>query len=284
MECIVKWEPAAVFGGIPLAVECDGDDPVRASTAEVAQRAAVIHGLRATIGAASEASTEADHLQFGIGELDDRLAGGGLSRAALHEFSSSVPALAEDAATTLFVAGLAARLAAEGRSVLWALTRFDLYAPGLEQAGLGPDKVVFVEARDDRELLAAMEDGLRSGALAAVVGEARRVDMTATRRLQLAAAEGSTPALVYRRWRKAAGSPLDAPSSATTRWNIGCAPSQALGVPGVGRPRWSVELARQRNGNPFKLILEGCDAQGRLALPAASRRRAAASATTAIAA
>ena len=41
-----------------------------------------------------------------------------------------------------------------------------------------------------------MEDGLRHGALAAVVGEVQRADMVATRRLQLAAMSGNTPALL----------------------------------------------------------------------------------------
>ncbi|MEL0212409.1 MAG: protein ImuA, partial [Novosphingobium sp.] len=44
--------------------------------------------------------------------------------------------------------------------------------------------------------------------------------------------------------------------------------------PGVGRPRWSVELVRQRNGKPFSLELDACDDQGRLALPAPARHRA----------
>ncbi|CAA9504743.1 MAG: Error-prone repair protein ImuA [uncultured Sphingomonadaceae bacterium] len=37
-----------------------------------------------------------------------------------------------------------------------------------------------------------------------------------------------------------------------------------------------VELARQRNGNPFPLTLEACDDQGRLALPADAADRGAA--------
>jgi protein ImuA len=44
-------------------------------------------------------------------------------------------------------------------------------------------------------------------------------------------------------------------------------------VRGVGRPRWRVELARQRGGSPFHLIMEGNDAEGRLALPAEPRHR-----------
>jgi len=248
-----------------------------AATSELIER------LRASVSTA-DAGSAAPCLPFGIDEIDARLAGGGLSTGALHEVTSATPELAEDAAATLFIAGIGARLAERGSSVLWVVTRFDLYSPGLEQAGLGPDRVMFVEARDDREALAVMEDGLRGRCLAAVVGEVRRADMTATRRLQLAAAEGATPALLYRRWRKSGSPPLEAPSSATTRWSIGCAPSAALGIPGVGRARWTVELARQRNGVPFSLTLEGCDAQGRLAPPSAPRHRAVAAGATHLAA
>jgi protein ImuA len=59
-----------------------------------------------------------------------------------------------------------------------------------------------------------------------------------------------------------------------TRWRIGCVESERLPHPGVGRSRWSVELVRQRAGNPFTLELEACDEQGRLALPAAAPDRA----------
>lgn len=212
-------------------------------------------------------------LPFGIDEVDRRLADGGLAMGALHEIAPSAPALAEEAAATLFAAGIATR--ASSGPVLWALSRFDLYAPGLEQAGLPPERLLFAQARNDRELLAVMEDALRHRGLAAVVGEVRCVDMTASRRLQLAAADGQTPALLLRRWRKRELCPLSAPSAATTRWRIGCVPSAPLGVPGVGRPRWTVELVRQRNGNPFSIVLEGCDAQGRLAVSAAVSDRAA---------
>lgn len=222
-------------------------------------------------------------IPFGIEEIDGRLADGGIARGALHEITASAPTLAEDVAATLFLAGIATR-AAPAAPVLWALTKFDLYAPGVEQAGLGPDRLLFAQGRDDRELLAVMEDALRHGGLGAVVGELRRADMTATRRLQLAAADAGVPALLLRRWRKLGTTPLDEPSAATTRWRIGCAPSAPLDLPGVGRARWTVELARQRNGNPFTFILEGCDAQGRLGFPAPAVDRTAAAGIRAYAA
>lgn len=215
-------------------------------------------------------------LGFSLPELDARLADGGLNGAALHEIAAATASLGDDAAATLFAAGIAARFGKPGYNILWALTRFDLYAPGLEQAGLKPAQLLYAQGRTDKEVLALAEDGLRDGALACVVAEVRAADQISTRRLQLAAADGGTPVLLYRRHRKPGRCPLAEPSAAMTRWRIGCAASAPLPWPGVGRGCWSVELVRQRGGNPFSLLLEACDDQGRLALPAAAADRAAA--------
>ena len=180
------------------------------------------------------------------------------------------PGLSDDAAVTLFIAGIAARLPG---TVLWTLARRDLFAPGLMQAGLPPDRVLYAEARNDEEVLAVMEEGLRHGGLAAVVGEVARVSMASTRRLQLAAEEGGTTALMLKRWRKAEEDPLGQPSAAMTRWRIACSPSAELPVEGIGRARWRLTLARQRGGEPFEILVEATDAEGRLALPAEPRDR-----------
>lgn len=217
-------------------------------------------------------------LPFGIPMLDDRLAFGGLDGAGLHEIAAVSSRWGDDAAATLFAAGIAARFASPGFTVLWALSRFDLYAPGLEQVGLGPSQVLYAQGQKDQEVLAIAEDGLRDGSLACVIAEVRSADMTATRRLQLAASDGKTPMLLYRRHRARDQCPLTQNSSAMTRWRIGCLPSLPLPHPGVGRSRWSVELVRQRGGNPFSLDLDACDDKGRLAHPSLSvdRTRAAA--------
>ncbi|MFC3431853.1 MULTISPECIES: ImuA family protein [Sphingobium] len=154
------------------------------------------------------------------------------------------------------------------------MTRFDLYAPGLEQIGLSPDKILYAQGRKDSDVLALAEDGLRDGSLACVVAEVKAADQTATRRLQLAACDGKTPMLLFRRHRSRERCPLSGLSSAMTRWRIGAAPSSPLPHAGLGRPRWSVELVRQRNSNPFSIELEACDDTGRLALPAAAPDRA----------
>jgi protein ImuA len=214
-------------------------------------------------------------LPFGIREVDERLAGGGLAWG-LHEAAPATCAPSDEAAATLFLAALAARFAiarGAGGQVLWALTRRDLFAPGLAQAGLTPDRLLYAECRNDEEVLAVMEESVRHGSLAAMVGEVGRLPMASARRLQLAAEEGGGAALMLRRWRKVGSDPLEALSPALTRWRIGCARSAALPHEGIGRARWQVALARQRGGPPHSWILEAPDAEARLALAARSGDR-----------
>ena len=234
--------------------------------------------LRAEVRAIESACAERtrDCLPFGIESIDARVAGGGMAVAALHEITGTTPGLGDDAAATLFLAGIAARLVGAKGNILWAFSRRDLFAPGLAQAGLVPDRVIYAECGRDEDVLAVMEEGLRHRGLAAVVGEIGRVQMASTRRLQLAAEEGGTTALMLKRWRKSGEDPLALPSAAVTRWRIAAAPSSPLPVEGIGRPRWHLSLARQRGGEPHDWIMESCDAKGRLALPAELRDRPAA--------
>ncbi|MDB5673269.1 MAG: protein ImuA, partial [Sphingomonas bacterium] len=204
-------------------------------------------------------------LPFNIAGVDDRIATGGLRLDALHEVAPGSPGMGDDAAATLFTAGVAAR--AWG-PVLWVVRRRDLFAPGLYQAGLSPERLLYAEANDDAELLALMEEGLRHRGLGAVIGEVKRASMANTRRLQLAAEGGRTIGLLMKRHAREGGDPLAVPSAAVTRWRIAAAPSTPLPVAGIGRPRWRVELARQRGGEPHQWTLEACDETGRLALPA----------------
>ena len=213
-------------------------------------------------------------LPFGVHVIDSRLGAGGLRAGALHEATAQSAALVDDAATTLFLAGIAAREAANtGGPVLWASCRADLYAPALEQAGLASANVIYAQPQDDAALLAVIEDAVRDGTPSAIIAEASKV--VATRRLQLVAAEADMPVLLLRRRRGRDQDPFSEPSAAWTRWRIGSAPSARLQVAGVGRARWSVELARQRGGASFSLIVEGSDETGRLAVPAELGHRAA---------
>jgi protein ImuA len=204
-------------------------------------------------------------LAFDVAALDDQLADGGLRLDALHEVSSRSSGWGDDAAAVLFVAGIAARTTG---TVLWVVRSRDLFAPGLFQAGLDASRVVYAEARDDAELLALVEDGLRHRGLGAVIGEARRVHMAQARRLQLVAEGSGTVAMLLRRPTRGGADPLEMPSAAVTRWRVAHAPSTPVPWEGLGRACWRIECVRQRGGDAFELMVEGSDEAGRLALPA----------------
>lgn len=226
---------------------------------------AVLKQLRETLsGLETGGFRRRPALPFGVAAIDSRLADGGLRLDALHEVAAGTRDMADDCAATLFLAGIAAR--AWG-PVLWGVRRRDLFAPGLAQSGLDHKRLIYAEAKDDAELLAIMEEGLRHRGLGAVIGEAKRADMTATRRLQLAAEGGRTIALLLKRAAREGSDPIAMPSAAVTRWRVTCAPSAPLPVEGIGRPRWRLELARQKGGEGFETIVEACDATGRCALP-----------------
>ncbi|MFG1428811.1 ImuA family protein [Roseixanthobacter glucoisosaccharinicivorans] len=204
-------------------------------------------------------------LPFGLAAIDGVLSEGGLVRGALHEIAGGGNGAVDGSAAALFAAGVAAR---SGGQVLWCMTRPDLFAPALAQAGLAPGRVIYVECGDEKSLLACFEEGLRHSGLGAVVGETARLSMTASRRLQLAAESSGVIGLAVRRWRRQAeAGDFGMPTAATTRWRVSALPSAPLPVPGVGRPRWLLELIRNRAGECADFVVEACDDQGHLALP-----------------
>jgi protein ImuA len=153
--------------------------------------------------------------------------------------------------------------------ILWCVTRQDLFAPAIAQAGLLPDRVIYVEAGDEPSVLACFEEGLRHGALGAVVAEVAALSTTASRRLQLAAEGSGVIGIAIRRWRRyAEAAAFGQPTAAVTRWRVSRLPSTPLPVPGIGRARWRLELIRCRGGENAAFEVEACDAAGRLALPA----------------
>ncbi len=205
-------------------------------------------------------------LPFGVTPVDSRLPAGGLAQGALHEVAGGGNGAIDGAAAALFSAGIAART--HGK-VLWCVTRPDLFAPALSQAGLKSDRVIYLEGGDEKTVLACFEEGLRHGGLGAVVAEVARLNMTASRRLQLAAEGSGTIGIALRRWRRQTeAADFGQPTAATTRWRVSALPSTPLPVPGVGRPRWLVELIRCRAGESADFELEACDDTGHLRLPA----------------
>jgi protein ImuA len=243
----------------------------------------VLSALRLRLQSLDGAARRRAVLPFGVPAIDARLPEGGLALGAVHEVIGGGNGAIDGAAAALFAAGIAART--RGR-VLWCVTRQDLFAPALAKVGLAPDRVIYVEAGDEKTTLACFEEGLRhGGGIGAVIAEVARLSMTASRRLQLAA-EGAgaigiairrLPAAFLRTRGGSASAPEAAghnfagfaePTAAVTRWRVSALPSTPLPVAGVGRARWQLELVRCRGGESACFDVEACDGQGRLAVPA----------------
>ena len=231
----------------------------------MATRREVIDDLRRQIERLGGAYGSRKSLPFGVTALDQHLPGGGLTLGSLHEVIEEGPASEFAGTATFFTAGIAARLKGP---VLWCLTRRDLFAPGLMQVGLHPDRVIYAETCRDADVLPLIEEGLHQKGLGAVIGEVSRLGLTASRRLQVAAEASGVPALVIRRWWTVAQKDLTKlPTAASTRWRVLPVPSEVVPAGGLKRGRWEVELVRCRGAEPRSWILEACDAKGCLALP-----------------
>ena len=225
------------------------------------RKAALLDVLRARIGAIEHrGSGTGGVLPFGVDEIDSALPWGGLPLGGLHEVVGGA-----DGAAAGFCAALLGRLCANGADggrgvALWCLhgsalsQAGGLYGPGLRVSGLDPDRVIVVRAGRETEVLWAMEEGLRCVRLAAVLGEARVPDLSASRRLQLAAEATRTTAFLLRRGRAGAG-----PTAALTRWRLTSAPSASR-----HRVRWRAELIRCRGGRGGEWTIEWNDETGDL--------------------
>jgi len=201
--------------------------------------------LRRAIARTEALPEEARLRPLGVADVDATL-GGGLPCAALHEVSSHAVNLGSAAGFALILAALARE---PGKETLWVTTDFgsletgDLYGPGLDQLGLDTARLLIVRVKRPVDALFAMEEALKCRALATVVGElAEAPDLTASRRLSLAARDGGALGLLL------CHKLSDAPSVARTRWRIAPAPSQPDEFGGLGATAFSLSLTRNRRG------------------------------------
>jgi protein ImuA len=243
-------------------------------------RAATIAALRARIQAidgSAAYSTDGSAgapLSLGVAAIDAVLPWGGLPRGCLHELIGGDGS----AAVAGFAALLLAGFAGAAGSVIWCrqhpgISATHLYPPGLTAFGLDPARLVVVHARNETDVLWAMENALRCRALAAVLGESRTVAPVAWRRLQLAAANSGVPAVLLRRGGAAHGG--GTATGAVSRWRVNAAPQEHR-PSSAARTRWRLELLRCRSGVPAAWLVEWCDETHRLALAAEPRHRPAA--------
>lgn len=141
-------------------------------------------------------------LPTGHAALDELLPGSGWPVGALTEIVVERQGLGELA---LVMPALAA-LSRQGRNLAWVAPPYVPYAPALEQAGLELSRVLWLRSNGLEENLWAAEQALRSGVCGAVLlwlapNQAAQINVRSLRRLQLAAEQGESMALLF--WRRA---------------------------------------------------------------------------------
>jgi protein ImuA len=191
----------------------------------------------------------------------DTMLRGGLALSAVHEVFAEGH---QGAAATGFIAGIAGRLGRR-KPLVWVRQDFAelesgaLSPNGLAELGLDPRLLVTVRAADIEAGLRTTADALACDALGAVVletfGEARQLDLVASRKLTLAAQSSGVTALLLR----VGAAP--APSTAETRWIVRAAHSPPSTTWSAwGAPVFDASLIRNRHGPVGRWIMEWkCD-------------------------
>jgi len=236
--------------------------PLFTTTVDTEVKRAALTRLRTRLAHADmPAAATDDEWLIGVPALDEAITA--LSLSAVHEVVAGDAR--EDGAAAGFVVALAARrmrvMEADRRPLLWVTRRDRLYTAGalsgrgLADFGVDPASVLLAAGRTDADVLWAMEEALRSNAVALAVGEVEGANLVATRRLSLAAREQGTPALLFRPARSLG------PSAARTRWRLAAAPSRpphfAANAP--RRACWRVTLEKGWVDHPRSWIVEWDD-------------------------
>jgi protein ImuA len=181
---------------------------------------------------------------IGLGPLEDAFPNSVFPKGALHEFLTEAPEHA--AASAGFISGLLNALMQQGGACLWISVARTIFPPALKAFGVEPDRVIFIYLKQEKDVLWAMEEALKCEGLSAVVAEVRDINLTASRRLQLAVEQSKVTGFILRNDPRKLST-----TACVARWRITPLPSVLEeGMPGVGFPRWNVELLKVRNGNP----------------------------------
>jgi len=169
---------------------------------------------------------------------------------AVHELIADS---AENATATFgFIAGILASIMRNVGACIWISGSKSIFPPALISFGIRPDKIIFIHLKKEKEILWAMEESLKCKGLSAVIGEVQDLSFTASRRLQLAIEQSQVTGFIVRRNPRSLNS-----TACLARWKITSLPGQLPeDMPGVGFPRWNVELLKVRNGKPGSWQIE----------------------------
>ena len=181
---------------------------------------------------------------IGLGTIESAFPNGVFPIGAIHEMICPTPE--HLAAGTGFMAGILAALASDDGVCLWIGRYRRLFPPSMMFFNMLPHHIIFVDVRQEKDILWAMEEALKCDGLSAVIAELQTITFAQSRRLQLAVERSKVTGFILNHDPQKAKA-----STCVARWLVTPLGSEIEnGLPGVGFPRWQVELLKVRNGKP----------------------------------
>jgi len=184
-----------------------------------------------------------------LGRINEAFPNNVFPFAALHEFFYYN--LAEATASSAFISGLLSSRTQKDRNIIWVGSSQKIFPPALKWFGISPHQVLFLHVKKERDIPWAIQEALKCSSLSAVVGELPEMNLTTSRRFQLTIEESGVGCFILR------ANPKNLLNTSVSRWHIH--PLHSIvedGFPGIGHPRWRVNLLKVRNGRPATWDME----------------------------
>ena len=187
---------------------------------------------------------------IGLGSLEAAFPNGVFPTGAIHEMLC--PTREQQAATSGLLGGVLAALMQKGGPCLWVSKDRRLFPPAIAAFNVEPHRIIFIDAANEKEVLWCMEEALKCSGVAAVIAEVREISFAESRRLQLAVESSRVTGFLLRNDLRKLNT-----TTCVARWQVTPLPGVLEdGMPGVGYPRWQVDLLRVRNGSTGSWVLE----------------------------
>lgn len=181
-------------------------------------------------------------VDLGLGPIRHCFPNATFPLGCVHEFLAT--RTEEAAATKGFIAGLLSTLVGNSGTCLWISAEPNIFPPALSNFGIHPDRFIFIDLNKESDVLWVIDESLKCGALAAIVGEVKDLSFTTSRRFQLAVENSKVTGFLLRKNTRNLNT-----TACVSRWKITSLLSDPIDdLPGIGYPKWRVELLRIRNG------------------------------------
>lgn len=198
-------------------------------------------------------TASSEQVKVDLGGMNACFPNGIFPSAGIHEIISQ--STTDRPACSGFISAIAGMLMKNSGPGIWIYTEQRIYPPALLLFGIIPERIIFVQVSKPVDVCWAMEEALKTEGIAVVIGEVQELSFETSRRLQLAVEKSKVTGFVLRHLPRKMN-----PTAALSRIHVSSLRStMEAAMPGVGDPRWQIEVLKTRNGKPGIYEMEWVD-------------------------